>query len=316
VITLALGGPTSYASAHSPGTPVASSAQSPTYNIPPTSTGALGISKNSWGKASDVANGVAAVAAGVAVYTGAIAAGAAIPTLGLSVATAGTVATAAGLVSAGAWLVGSVFSYLSRDPIDRRFRSIFKPVFARVPAIHVPSARFARVGSSLHQLLQSDLRLGELATAFITSVNRASGARAAHNAKSVRRQRLAAAKYARLAAKLLFGFEGQRDAIERAFLAAHVDLTVPSQQVATGKSRIVAHGLPVSLTNALKTLTKGSVAKPLKHLILDFAALKAFIHKAAPRSLKFPASLPDPTAARAEARVAGALVGYANSVTK
>jgi hypothetical protein len=110
--------------------------------------------------------------------------------------------------------------------------SIFKPVFARVPAIHVPAPQFAAVGNALHALLQSELRLTELATAFIMSVNRVAGARAAHNAVWVRRQQLAAANYARQAATLLFGFEGQRDAIERALASIGADLSATAQQAA------------------------------------------------------------------------------------
>jgi hypothetical protein len=293
--------------------PVALSAQGSPYSIPPTSTGALGLSKNTWGKASDVANGVAAVAAGVAVWSGAVAAGASIPTLGLSVPTAGTVAIVAGLVSAGAWAVGSVFSYLSRDPADRRFRLIFRPVFAKIPAVRVP-AQFAAIGAAVQKLLQSELKLNELATAFVTSVNRATGARDAHAAAWVQRQRLAAAKYARQAATLLLGFEGQRGAIERAVLAAGISLTLTPTLVASGAPS-GEHGLSSTLTNELKALTKGSVARALKRRILNLAALKKAIARGTSTgTTQFPQDLPDPAAARSEAKVAGALIGYASSV--
>jgi hypothetical protein len=72
----------------------------------------------------------------------------------------------------------------------------------------------------------------------------------------------------------------------------------------------------LALTNALESLTKGSVAAAIKSRILDFRALQSLITKTPPAALQFPADLPDPSAALLEDHVAGALVGYANSVTK
>lgn len=296
-------------------TPRAHTAQGPTYTVPPTSTGALGISKNGWGKASDVANGIAAVSAGVAAYSAAVAAGLSVPTLGMSVPTAGAVALGAGLVSAGAWLAGSVFSYLSRDPADRHFRSIFKPRFAHVPSIDV-APQFANVGAALHALVRSQVRLVGYTTAFVTSVNRATGARRAHARKWVRRQKLAAAKFARKAAKILVGFERQRDAIAAAYRADGVTLSVPASAVTAAQSQVASSGLSPALVKGLKSLTKGTIAGPLKRRILNFAALKQAIAKQAAHSFDFNSFLSAPALALQEDKVAGALVGYANSVTK
>jgi hypothetical protein len=293
----------------------ARAADGPSYTVPPTNTGALGISKNSWGKASDVANGIAAVSAGVAAYSAAVAAGLSVPTLGMSVPTAGAVALGAGLVSAGAWLAGSVFSYLSRDPADRHFRTIFKPRFAHVPSISL-APQFANVGITLHALVRSQVRLVGYATAFVTSVNRATGARHAHAKTWVRRQKLAAARYARAAARILFGFERQRDAIAAAYRADGVELNVPASAVAQSQSQVKSGGLPSALTKGLKALTKGTVAKPLKKRILNFGALKRSIASQPPQAFNFNAFLSAPALALQEDKVAGALIGYAQSVTK
>ena len=296
-------------------TPWARIAAGPTYTVPPTNTGALGVSKNSWGKASDVANGIAAVAAGVAAYSAGVAAGASIPTLGLSVPTAGTVAVVAGVVSAGAWLAGSVFSLCLRNPADRHFRSIFKPRFAHVPAIDMPP-QFANVAAALHALVDSQVRLVGDVTAFVTSVNRATGARHAHAGKWVRRQKLAAAKYARAAAKILFGFEGQRDAIAAAYKADGIQLSVPASAIATAQSQVASSGLSPALVQGLKALTKGTIAKPLKRRILNFSALKRTITNQSPQGFDFNSFLSAPALALQEDKVAGAFVGLANSVTK
>lgn len=284
------------------------------YVVPPTNTGALGISKNSWGKASDVANGVAAVAAGVAVWAGAVAVGGAVPTLGVSAATAGTVAVVAGGISAGAWLAGSVFSYLSRDPADRNFRTIFKPKFAHLPAIKASAPQFAPVTSALHAYLQSDLRFAELATAFVTSVNRVTGAKKAHSRQWAHRQKRAAAKFARQAAAILFGFEKQRAAIADALVATGANVALPAQIVSSSQSQ-ASQGLPDSVKTLLRALTKGSIAPSLKRAVLNFSKFQAKATSNAPQAaLNLAASIPSSTAASQEDKVAGALLGFAHSV--
>jgi hypothetical protein len=112
---------------------------------------------------------------------------------------------------------------------------------------------------------------------------------------------------------LLSGFERRRDAIAAAYRADGVSLTVPAAAVQTAQSRVASQGLARDLVADLRLYTKGSITAALKRQILGFAALKRQIARATPQGFDFVASLPNPRLALHEAKVAGALVGYANA---
>jgi hypothetical protein len=138
-----------------------------------------------------------------------------------------------------------VFSYLSGDPADRHFRQIFIPHVAPVPAIKL-AAQYADLASALHARERSPVRLVAYMTAFVTSVNRVTGAKRAHQALWIRRQRHAAARFAHAAAAILFGFQRQRDAVAAAYRSDGVSLTVSASAVQTAQSRVATQEAKVA----------------------------------------------------------------------
>lgn len=286
----------------------------PICTVPPTPSGALGISKNTWGEISDGLNFAAGGAGATAGYLGLIAVGAAVPTFGISAATAGTAAGIAGIVSGGLWMAASVASYLSRDPADRDFRSLFEPVFPRIPAVKLP-ARFASTAAALTGYLRSAARLPVLATAFVTSVNRATGAHRAHKSKWVHRQRQAAAKWARKAGNLLLGLQGKRDAIASAIKADGVSFAVNAGKRRAGQRKL-QRAIPKATKLALKDMTKGTVAPALRKRLLDFKAFERTFTGHSAGDIHFPDDLRDTAAGANESNVAAVLLGYADKYGK
>ncbi len=183
-----------------------------------------------------------------------------------------------------------------------------------MPTIQI-APQYANIGSALRALLRNEVHLVGLSTAFVTSINRVTGARRAHATVWVHRQQRAAAGYAREAAKLLFGFERQRDAIAAAYAADGINLVVPASAVAQAKSQVASSGLSPSMLAGLKILASATHAKSLKHRILNTKAILRSVSAAPPSGFAFNATLPSPTLALKEDTVAGALVGYAKSVT-
>jgi hypothetical protein len=239
-------------------------------------------------------------------YAAAAAATTALPTFGLSVPVLGVVAATATVVAVGAGVVGIVASFL-QDPADRNFKSLFHPVFAKVRAIAVP-ASLSSVGRLLTTYLQNQERLLVLATAFRTSVDRATGARDAHDAVWVGRQQRAAAKWASRAAKLLLGFEAERDAIAKALTAARVQMTVSASQESEASSSTPTG----DIATTLRDVAAGGILPALKAKLVDDSGLRKTLDGGAPPAgFSFPADLPSPALAAVEAKVASALEGYA-----
>jgi hypothetical protein len=283
------------------------------YPVPPTKTGALGISSSAWKTAATVADGVGVAAGGVAAYAGLVGVGLAPATLGVSAATAAPVAAVAGAVLAGSAGLSYVFKLLSGDPPDRNFKTIFKPVLASVPAFAL-ATKYRSVSDRLHALVTSELRVNEYVTAYTTSVNRSTGAKQAHSVKYFNLQRRAAAGFARKAGNLLLGLEHERDLLADSLTATGANLVLTTGEAATANASTKGKSLPVTVTRVLKDLTLGSVSPGIKKGILDETlSLERSLAKAKPVGGDFAKSLPDPKLAFQEAKAAGALLGYANA---
>jgi hypothetical protein len=128
------------------------------YSIPPSPTGALGISKSSWATASDVAKGAALVAGAVSSYARLAAIFTALPSGGLSVATLGTVSAVAGAVAVGLAGAAYVFDHLSKDPPDEDYTDIVHVTPIDPPQLNF-GAKYAQMAVAARDYIRAQLRI-------------------------------------------------------------------------------------------------------------------------------------------------------------
>ncbi len=190
--------------------------------------------KDAW-KDSEVASILLVIALGAAaVFTGGLAA----------IALAG-LATGAGL--------GGFFSKIAGDdPPDPRYKELFRP---RVPRVApVPREGLSPAAAqALDRVIANRLRSGAYGLAWIRSIEKAQGAERARDKTWAKRQRKAAAGYAREAARTL-----ERDkslstvALRELELGGFVDTGVTLAQARQWQQRVRQQGLPAETTRALR----------------------------------------------------------------
>ncbi len=203
-------------------------------------------------------------------------------------------------------------------PTDQDFEAIFTPVFVSVPAVKAPTSRIAGAFKSLNQLFRTQNRFDEVVVALRISLDRAEEAAAAGDQLWLGRQADASAKYALEAVTLLKGFPPLNAAVESAFVADGLALTVTRHQFAVAQAYLAHYGLPPEFTHllgvaaaALRPQTSAEV-KTLRTMLLDTTAFEERLVSATPTSVDLPAALDSLTSA--ENRTAAAFQSYANSV--
>jgi hypothetical protein len=214
----------------------------------------------------------------------------------------------------------AAFDYAGKDPADPDFKVVFTPVFVPVPAVGAPNRHLGGAFRALNRLFAVQTRFAEAAVAFRVSLNRAEGAAAAGDGLWKVRQADASARYALEGFGLLQVLPALDAAVERAFVADGLQVTVTPQQFAAAQRAIAQHGLPPELTHLLAVAAgalrpqASSEVVTLKKLLLDPTGLEQAVARAQPAGLHLP-SVPDfRSLASAESRAAGALQTYANDV--
>jgi len=175
----------------------------------------------------------------------AVSAAAALPSGGVS-AVPGVIAGGAAI---GCTILSRVAKRKAEDPPDRNFHVVATARASNVPQL-APSANIPYLVSYAFNALSDNITATAAYTnAFVTSINRASGAHNAGNAKAQTAQEVAALFDAEAIATL----DGQRPAFRANLKTALLQSGVPSTTFSAAQLNAAQHqGLPASVRSALK----------------------------------------------------------------
>ena len=201
--------------------------------------GELDAFKTAWKDAE-----VASIIAGVALGALAIATGG----LGLVL----TTIVLAGL-GTGVGFGGVVAKIIGDDPPDPRYKELFRPKVPRVAPVRPGEGISPAAARALNRLIENRLRSGAYAFAWIRSIEKAQGADKARDKSWAKRQRKAAAGFAREAAATL----GREKSLSAAALrelkrGGFVDTGVTLGQARQSQQLIRQRGLPAETTRVLR----------------------------------------------------------------
>lgn len=258
---------------------------------PPTGS-ALGMTAEE--KHDLVVAGVVTTAGGVAVLIGSIAADLTGVGAPIGAAMAG--------VSAGLATSGVGFVALGVDPSDSNFHAIVKPRFTRV--LNATAGRgFSRTAANAVNALASNTsRVAGYLRAMVTSLNRASGALAAHDPGAATAQVDAAAGFATRAATALDRQPTLGMRAVPALAASRFPDNISASEVARARQQVRAHGLPALLQRILVRL--GVSAR-------DRRALRDAIADRKPRAVHVLSALTSAKLTQSERKAAAALRRFA-----
>lgn len=172
----------------------------------------------------------------------------------LAVATGGLAAIAIAGLAAGAGLGGVASKIAGDDPPDSRYKELFRPRVPRVTPVRVGDGISPAAARALNSLIESRLRSGAYILAWIRSIEKAQGADKARDKSWAKRQRKAAAGYARQAAATL-----ERDrslgsaALRELKRGGFVDTGVSLAQARQALQQVRRQGLPAEMMRALRT---------------------------------------------------------------
>jgi len=229
----------------------------------------------------------------------AVSAAAALPTGGVS-AVPGVVA---GGAAVGCTILARVAKRKVADPPDRNFLVIPTARATAVPQLVVSGNMPYLVAAAFNALSDNITATEGYTDAFVTSINRASGAHAAGNAKAQSAQELAAMIDAEAIAKLDDQRPAMRAALRDALTSAgvHVSYTVAQLRAAQQKS------LPASLISALSQS---------KFPAAIIAQLHAQLKKAKLTAASFPADVASAEVVKADRQDAAVMRAYVAFVQK
>jgi hypothetical protein len=275
--------------------------QGPTYNIPP-------APKNSAGKALLITAaetlqtlGNAAIGVGV---TGLIANGlasAGIITLPATVpgaAVSGIILGAGVVVS----MTGGFLKNWLKDPADFNFTQIATPRTITFKPLTSSNRLLKPIDTAQNKLTAAVVEGVALSQAFVTSVDRADGARVRHNGFWQKRQTGVAVGYAHQAAKLLKRLPGLQRGVQNAFQAAGISAVISQQKLDAAVKALKTGAAKAKLKTQLKRLGLSSFYGLIYHAIATI--------KPPSYGLDFPQILNDPSLVKQEQRAATVLGGY------
>ncbi len=156
-------------------------------------------------------------------------------------------------VYTGQQIVNSANSAI-QDPPDRHYRQIAKPRRPRKVTVHAGKGLTPAAASALQTLITTELRAGSLASAMRISLDRAGGARRAHNGKWQGRQMTAAVGDARQLAGLCGAIVPEiQNAATFASQSATLRRATPARNL-TRFEREARHRMPIRMAHLLETL--------------------------------------------------------------
>ena len=175
--------------------------------------------------------------------------------LGVAGAATGGLALAILLGFGAGWgLVGVYAKIAGDDPPDPRYKELFRPRVPRVASVATGHGISPAAARALDRVIANRLHAGAYGLAWIRSIEKAQGAEKARDKSWAKRQRKAAAGYAREAAKAL-----ERDkslstvALRELERGGFVDTEVTLAQARQWQQRVRQQGLPVDITRALRS---------------------------------------------------------------
>ena len=171
----------------------------------------------------------------------------------LAVATGGLAAIALAGLATGVGAGGVVAKIIGDDPPDPRYRELFRPRVPRVTPVRPGEGVSPAAARALNSLIENRLRSAAYAFAWIRSIEKAQGADKARDKSWAKRQRKAAAGYAREAATMV----GRDKSLAAAALrelkrVGFVDTGVTLGQVRQSQQLIRQRGLSAETTRALR----------------------------------------------------------------
>lgn len=183
----------------------------------------------------------------------AIIAGIALGGLALTVASGGTAAIVLAGLATGVSIGGVAAKIAGDDPPDPRYKEPFRPKIPRVATIRPGAGVSPAAARALNALIANRLRTGAYVLAWIRSIEKAQGADKAGDKTWSKRQRKAAAGYAREAARTL-----ERDrslstaALRELQHGGFVDTPVTRNQARAWQNRVRQRGLPAETMRVLR----------------------------------------------------------------
>lgn len=190
------------------------------------------------------------------------------------------------------------------DPPDSHWHTIVRPRNVRpptLPALSGPHARAA--GTALRKLFGALGRESALIGAMGTSINRATTAARAHNARWAGRQKRAAKRFAARAALLASQLPSlSRHASRLLAKVAGLSATISPADVASFESTVASSGVPAAIARWVKRAGAGSVLGRMRALIVAAGVPSA--------SASLPSTLAAPSLLATYTREASALRAF------
>ena len=211
-----------------------------------------------------------------------------------------------GIAAAGLQVRSAQLAAWAADPPDRRFRRLARPARHRPPRVHVGPGISRQAARIANRFLREMFRERAIASAFLTSVERAQGATQAGALGWRTRQLSRAASYARQEATLLEVASRRRRELAQVLAAAGAG-TFTTAEARRAQRLIREHGLPAELVVVLRD-----------RLDITAAGLSDLRRGAGRVRLPTPDAvtrLRDSALSRADRAAAGALRAYARTAS-
>ncbi len=273
----------------------------PTYNLPPPPTNKAGKAALITAAETLQTIGNAAIGVGVTALIANGLASAGIITLPATVpgAAVSAIILGAGIVVSA---TGGFLKNWLKDPADFNFTQIAKPRTITFKPLTSSNRLLKPIDAAQNKLTAAVVEGVALSQAFVTSVDRADGARVRQNGFWQKRQTNVAVRYAHQAAKLLKQLPGLQRGVESAFQAAGISAVISQQKLDKAVKALKTGAAKATIKAQLKRLGLSSFFGLIYHAIVTI--------KPPSYGLEFPQILNDPSLVKQERRAVTALGGY------
>jgi hypothetical protein len=213
------------------------------------------------------------------------------------------------------------FGEATKDPLDGRYTAVFTPVFAPVPVVRPPAARYTAAFAALNRLFGATTRFAELTVALRVSLDRAEMAAAAGDLLWLGRQESAAGGAALDASQVVAELPRLQRAVATSFVTDGLELQLSAARLYVLRSKL-ARRVPSQVrqdlgiaASALRPQTSPEV-QALKALMLDTAPLALADGHLPLAAVSLPAALASPGLAAEDEAAAASLKRYAEAVLR